>query len=71
MYSRLYPGSGGLYAPDQGSAMALIFAVLVVVVGVGLRAAVGRRLGARTHERVAPTATAGADPAPQVPLAVG
>jgi iron(III) transport system permease protein len=65
MYSRLYPGSGADYAPSQGAAMALIFAVLVVVVGIGLRAAAGwwSRGGAR-RRRAAPAVADGQVAAP-------
>lgn len=63
LYSRINPGSGQLYAPEQGAATALIFIVLVFIVGYLLQRAVGRRTGlsaatASPRRRRAPAVTA-------------
>ena len=43
VYAMINPRSAQLYAPDQGAAMALIFTLLVFVVGYGLQWLQGRR----------------------------
>lgn len=63
LYSRINPGAGQLYAPDQGAATALIFIALVFVVGYLLQRLVGRRAGvsaptASARRRRAPAAAA-------------
>ena len=47
LYSFIDPSSAELYAPNRGAAMALIFTLLVLVIGYGLQFALGRRSMAR------------------------
>lgn len=66
LYSRINPGSGQLYAPEQGAATALIFIGLVFVVGYTLQRMAGRRgLAASTvgGRRRAPRRVPAAPPA--------
>ncbi|MGI9824196.1 ABC transporter permease [Agromyces sp. Marseille-Q5079] len=51
MYAMISPRSAQLYAPDQGAAMALIFTLLVFVIGYGLQWAVSLRAIGRTRRR--------------------
>ncbi len=48
VYAMINPRSAQLYAPDQGAAMALIFTLMVFVIGYGLQWLQGRRGIART-----------------------
>lgn len=52
MYAMINPRSAQLYAPDQGAAMALIFTLLVFVIGYGLQWAVSLRAIGRVRGRV-------------------
>ncbi|WP_127792267.1 iron ABC transporter permease [Agromyces sp. LHK192] len=51
MYAMINPRSAQLYAPDQGAAMALIFTLLVFVIGYGLQWAVSLRAIGRARRR--------------------
>lgn len=69
MYAMINPRSAQLYAPDQGAAMALIFTLLVFLIGYGLQWAVSlRAIGRARRQRGAIAGTtipsvATADPA--------
>lgn len=43
LYGRINPAGGQLYAPNQGAAMALIFTIMIALVGYGLNLVVRRR----------------------------
>jgi len=43
LYARINPDAAELYAPNQGAAMALIFTLLVLVLGYGMQFALSRR----------------------------
>lgn len=49
IFARISPASVDLYAPNQGAAMALLFTVLVLVVGYGLQVVLARR--AKAYDR--------------------
>ncbi|WP_156999715.1 ABC transporter permease [Agromyces terreus] len=51
MYAMISPRSAQLYQPDQGAAMALIFTLLVFVIGYGLQWAVSLRAIGRAKRR--------------------
>jgi iron(III) transport system permease protein len=52
MYAMINPRSAQLYAPDHGAAMALIFTLLVFLIGYGLQWAVSLRAIGRAKRRV-------------------
>lgn len=57
LYNRIDPGSGMMYAPDQGAAIALLFTLMVFIVGFGLRYGVGAWMKIRAKRRNARTVT--------------
>ncbi|MFD4423100.1 ABC transporter permease [Agromyces sp. NPDC058484] len=60
MYAMINPRSAQLYAPDQGAAMALIFTLLVFLIGYGLQWAVSLRAIGRAKRRPIPVRVAAA-----------
>lgn len=54
VYAMISPRSAQLYAPNQGAAMALIFTLLVMVVGYGLQWLQGRRMQRGDRKAVRP-----------------
>lgn len=54
VYAMISPRSAQLYAPNQGAAMALIFTLLVMVVGYGLQWLQGRRMQRGGRKAVKP-----------------
>ena len=54
VYAMINPRSAQLYAPDQGAAMALIFTLMVFVIGYGLQWLQGRRGIAQDRRRPPP-----------------
>jgi iron(III) transport system permease protein len=55
IYERIDPSAAQLYAPNQGAAMALIFTLLVLLLGYGLQFALSRRaIGRSTGRRRTP-----------------
>jgi iron(III) transport system permease protein len=67
------PHSAELYAPNRGAAMALIFTLIVLLIGYGLQAVISRRGIARTatlrRRRNTGSATPPATP-PATPTAI-
>jgi iron(III) transport system permease protein len=51
VYAMINPRSAQLYAPDQGAAMALVFTLLVFLIGYGLQWAVSLRAIGRAKRR--------------------
>ncbi|MGF3056563.1 ABC transporter permease [Microbacterium sp. YY-01] len=79
IYAMINPRSAQLYSPDQGAAMALIFTLMVFIIGYGLQAVLSRRsftAAAKRHGPVLPGADPlggddPADPSATVTIALG